>query len=57
MKTYTKGEYYDGLGTYIGTRKTHYPPSQNKETVNEHLFNTGEYNINGAANLKRIKIN
>jgi|10_taG_2_1085330.scaffolds.fasta_scaffold495640_1 hypothetical protein len=54
---YIKGDYYAGLGTYIGTRKTHYPPQQNKSTINEHLFSTGEYDMNGAAILKRIKIN
>ncbi len=54
---YIKGNYYDGLGQYLGIRKTHYPPVKNKETITEHIFNTGEYDVNGAANLKRIKIN
>lgn len=53
---YIKGSYYNGLGHYLGIRKTHYPPSVNKETITEHVFNTGEYDINGSAYLKRIKI-
>jgi hypothetical protein len=51
--TYTEGNYYKGLGIYIGTRTTYFTDHTN---ITEHLFNQGTYDRNGAANLKRIKI-
>ena len=50
---YKKDTYYEGLGTYIGTRVTH---SYNGTNCKEHLFNTGIYDGGGAAKLTRIKI-
>jgi len=51
--TYTKDNYYEGLGTYIGIRTTY---SYTGKVVIEHLFREGTYDRNGAANLTRIKI-
>ena len=51
---YIKGEYYAGLGTYIEIRKTY---TINKKIMVEHLFDTGDRDTSGAAQLKRIKIN
>ena len=51
--TYKEDTYYEGLGTYLGTRITH---SYDGTHTNEHLFNQGTYDSNGAAHLTRIKI-
>ncbi len=51
--TYKEDTYYEGLGTYLGTRITH---SYNGTQWKEHLFNTGIYDGGGAAKLTRIKI-
>ena len=51
--TYKKDTYYEGLGTYLGTRITY---SYDGTHTNEHLFHKGKYDVNGAAELTRIKI-
>lgn len=53
---YIEGKYYRGLGYYIGIITTNYPPSQEKESIKEHLFNTKQYDQSGVARLNRIKI-
>ena len=51
--TYKKDTYYEGLGTYLGTRIIHdYTGTHHQE----HLFKKGTYDVNGAAELTRIKI-
>ena len=49
--TYKKDTYYEGLGTYLGTRITY---SYTGSSIKEHLFTEGIYDANGAAKLNRL---
>lgn len=51
---YIKGKYYRGLGVYLEVRTTYVLDSP---PVKEYVFSTKMRDKNGAARLKRIKIN
>ena len=53
MASYIKGKHYKGLGTYIEIRKTY---THHQQMIVEYLFDTGNRDSSGAAQLKRIKI-
>ena len=51
---YTKGTYYEDLGTYLGIRKTHYISEKHPHTIREHVFSTGIKDEGGAVMLNRL---
>ena len=51
---YTKGTYYEDLGTYLGMRKTHYISKKHPHIINEHIFSTGCNDGGGAVILNRL---
>jgi hypothetical protein len=53
-KRFTTGKHYKDLGVYLGVRETYSVPDKTSKL--EHIFNTGVYGVNGAVELKRIKV-
>ena len=52
-RQFTRGNYYDNFGTYLGTRITHNP---DKTKITHHIFSTGKYDGGGAVKLIRLKV-
>tara|TARA_R110002049_G_scaffold80490_2_gene204774 strand:+ start:276 stop:455 length:180 start_codon:yes stop_codon:yes gene_type:complete len=51
---YTKGTYYEDLGTYLGVRKTHYVSKKYPHVISEHVFSTGVKDGGGAVMLNKL---